>query len=132
MITTLAVHGYRSLRDLVVPLGGLTVVTGANGSGKSSLYQAFRLLSDTSSGGLVSALAEAGGLSSVLWAGPETISRAMRDGEVPVQGKGSRRRPVSLMLGFATAEFSYLVDVGLPTPSRSLFAGPCSGRPPRC
>jgi len=123
VITTLAVHGYRSLRDLVVPLGGLTVVTGANGSGKSSLYQAFRLLSDTSSGGLVSALAEAGGLSSVLWAGPETISRAMRNGEVPVQGKGSRRRPVSLMLGFATAEFSYLVDVGLPTPSRSLFAG---------
>lgn len=122
VITTLAVHGYRSLRDLVVPLGGLTVVTGANGSGKSSLYQAFRLLSDTSSGGLVSALAEAGGLSSVLWAGPETISRAMRNGEVPVQGKGSRQRPVSLMLGFATETFSYLVDVGLPTPSPSLFS----------
>lgn len=122
MITTLAVHGYRSLRDLVVPLGGLTVITGANGSGKSSLYQAFRLLSDTSSGGLVPALAAAGGLSSVLWAGPETISRAMRDGDVPVQGKGTRRRPVSLMLGFATDRFSYLVDVGLPTPSQSLFA----------
>lgn len=122
VITTLAVHGYRSLRDLVVPLGGLTVVTGANGSGKSSLYQAFRLLSDTSSGGLVSALAEAGGLSSVLWAGPETISRAMRSGGVPVQGTSSRHRPVSLMLGFATEEFSYLVDVGLPTPSQSLFA----------
>jgi predicted ATPase len=122
VITTLAVHGYRSLRDLVVPLGGLTVITGANGSGKSSLYQAFRLLSDTSSGGVVSALAEAGGLSSVLWAGPETISRAMRSGEVPVQGKGSRRHPVSLMLGFATDRFSYLVDVGLPTPRQSLFA----------
>ena len=122
VITTLAVHGYRSLRDVVVPLGGLTVVTGANGSGKSSLYQAFRLLSDTSAGGLVSALAEAGGLSSVLWAGPETISRGMRSGEVLVQGTGSRRRPVSLMLGFTTDSFSYLVDVGLPTPSQSLFA----------
>jgi len=122
VITTLGVHGYRSLRDLVMPLGRLTVITGANGTGKSSLYQAFRLLSDTSGDGLVSALAQAGGLSSVLWAGPETISRAMRNGDVPVQGTGSRKHPVSLMLGFATDTFSYLVDVGLPTPSQSLFA----------
>lgn len=122
MITTLAVHGYRSLRDVVLPLSRLTVVTGANGTGKSSLYQAFRLLSDAASGGLVSSLAEAGGLSSVLWAGPETISSAMRSGAVPVQGAASRRRPVSLMLGLATESFSYLVDVGLPIPSGSMFA----------
>jgi predicted ATPase len=122
VITTLAVHGYRSLRDVVLPMGRLTVVTGANGTGKSSLYQAFRLLSDAASGGLVSSLAEAGGLSSVLWAGPEVISSAMRAGTVPVQGTGSRKRPVSLMLGLATDAFSYLVDVGLPTPSASLFA----------
>jgi predicted ATPase len=122
VITTLAVHGYRSLRDVVVPLGRLTVVTGANGTGKSSLYQAFRLLSDAASGGLISSLAEAGGLSSVLWAGPEVISSAMRAGTVPVQGTGSRKRPVSLMLGLATDTFSYLVDVGLPIPSDSLFA----------
>ena len=44
MITTLAVGGYRSLRDLTVPLGRTTVVTGANGAGKSSLYRALRLL----------------------------------------------------------------------------------------
>lgn len=122
MITTLAVHGYRSLRDVVLPLGRLTVVTGANGTGKSSLYQAFRLLSDAASGRLVSSLAEAGGLSSVLWAGPEVISSAMRAGTVPVQGTGSRKRPVSLMLGLASDAFSYLVDVGLPTPSASMFA----------
>lgn len=122
MITTLAVHGYRSLRDVVLPLGRLTVVTGANGSGKSSLYQAFRLLADAASGSLVSSLAAAGGLSSVLWAGPEMISSAMRAGTVPVQGTGSRKRPVSLMLGMTTDAFSYLVDVGLPTPSDSMFA----------
>jgi len=46
----------------------------------------------------------------------------MRNGDVAVQGTGSRKRPVSLMLGFATDTFSYLVDVGLPTPSQSLFA----------
>src|SRR2546430_5755757 len=46
--TTLAVENYRSLRDLVLPLSGLTVVTGPNGSGKSSLYRALRLLADRS------------------------------------------------------------------------------------
>jgi len=37
VIATLAVENYRSLRRLVLPLGRLNVVTGANGSGKSSL-----------------------------------------------------------------------------------------------
>ena len=46
MIETLAVSGYRSLRNLVLPLDRLNVVTGANGSGKSSLYRALRLLGD--------------------------------------------------------------------------------------
>jgi predicted ATPase len=46
VIATLAVENYRSLRRLVVPLAQLTVVTGANGAGKSSLYRALRLLAD--------------------------------------------------------------------------------------
>jgi predicted ATPase len=37
MLTALAVSGYRSLRDLVIPLDRLNLVTGANGSGKSNL-----------------------------------------------------------------------------------------------
>jgi predicted ATPase len=44
MLNTLAVSGYRSLRDLVVPLGHLNLVTGPNGSGKSNIYRALRLL----------------------------------------------------------------------------------------
>ena len=40
MMTRLAISGYRSLRDIRVALGALNVVTGANGSGKSSLYRA--------------------------------------------------------------------------------------------
>ncbi len=66
MITTLAIHGYRSLRDLVLPLGRVTVVTGANGTGKSSLYRAVRLLADAAQGRLVAALAAEGGLPSTL------------------------------------------------------------------
>ena len=59
MLTTLAISNYRSLRDLVVPLERLNVVTGANGSGKSSLYRSLRLLAETAQGGLVTALAPA-------------------------------------------------------------------------
>lgn len=45
---TLAVENYRSLRGLVTRLGALTVVSGANGTGKSSLYPAMRVLADHS------------------------------------------------------------------------------------
>jgi excinuclease UvrABC ATPase subunit len=41
MLTTLAVANYRSIRALVVPLGRLNLITGANGSGKSNLYRAW-------------------------------------------------------------------------------------------
>jgi predicted ATPase len=121
VISTLAVAGFRSLRDVVVPLGDLTVFRGANGVGKSSLYQAFGLLADVADGRLIGSLARAGGLESVLWAGPEAITSRMRSGEVPVQGQ-VRRGPVSLQLGFAGDEFGYLVDIGLPRPGTSLFA----------
>lgn len=76
VIATLAVENYRSLRRLVVPLAALTVVTGANGTGKSNLYRALRLLADAARNGAVAALAREGGLPSTLWAGPETIGKA--------------------------------------------------------
>jgi predicted ATPase len=113
VLTTLAIQSYRSLRDVVVPLGRLTTVTGANGSGKSSLYRALRLLAESSRNGAVAALAREGGLPSALWAGPETISAAMRTGEHPVQGT-RRQGPVSLRLGFASDDYGYALDLGLP------------------
>ncbi|MEK8227939.1 hypothetical protein NKG05_20375 [Oerskovia sp. M15] len=101
MIETLAIEGYRSLRHLVLPLGRITVVTGANGAGKSSLYRSLRLLAECALGGAVGALAREGGLPSTLWAGPEVIGRSVRAGEHPVQGT-VRRGPVALRLGFAS------------------------------
>ena len=121
MITALAVTAYRSLRELVLTLAPLTVVTGANGSGKSSLYRAFRLLADAARGGLVASLAREGGLPSTLWAGPERTSRAMRSGRQPVQGT-VRQGPVRLQLGFATDTFGYAIDLGLPQLGGSAFA----------
>ncbi|BBZ05234.1 ATP-binding protein [Mycolicibacterium chitae] len=97
MLSTVAVHGYRSLRDIVLPLSRLTVLTGANGTGKSSVYRALRLLSDCGRGEIVAALAREGGLQSALWA-----------------GTGTKKRTVELKLGYAADDFGYLVDLGLP------------------
>jgi len=116
LITTLAIANYRSIRQMALPMARLNVVTGANGSGKSNLYRALRLLSDTARGGVISTLAREGGFASTLWAGPESISRAMKSGEVPVQGGGKRREPVNLRLGFCDEDVGYSIDVGLPPP----------------
>jgi predicted ATPase len=118
MITRLAISGYRSLRDVKVPLAALNVVTGANGSGKSSLYRALRLLADIAQGRIIQSLASEGGLQSTLWAGPETLSR----GKAAAQN-AARKNPVSLKLGFSAKDYGYAIDLGLPPPdSRSKFS----------
>jgi predicted ATPase len=121
MMTTLAISGYRSLRDIRVSLAGLTIVTGANGSGKSSLYRALKLLADIAQGRIVQSLAAEGGLQSTLWAGPEAFSRAMKAGSQPVQGL-VRKNPISLKLGFSGADYGYAIDLGLPSPGSSRFS----------
>ncbi|TBN46744.1 AAA family ATPase [Pseudomonas sp. BGI-2] len=121
MLKTLAVANFRSINKLVIPLGRLNLITGPNGSGKSNLYRALRLLAETAQGGVVNALAREGGLDSTFWAGPETITRRMRNGEVPIEATvrhGAKR----LRLGFAGEDFSYSIALGLPEPSLSAFS----------
>ncbi|WP_020664603.1 AAA family ATPase [Amycolatopsis benzoatilytica] len=120
MLTTLAIQNYRSLRDLVLPLSRLTVIVGANGTGKSSLYRALRLLADAGRNGAVAALAGEGGLPSTLWAGPESIGRAVREGRAPVRGV-ARKEPVGLRLGYSGDDFGYALDFGLPVPENTAF-----------
>jgi len=121
MLLTLATANYRTLRDLVLPLERLNLVTGPNGSGKSNLYRALRLLADIAQGRAIASLAREGGFGSALWAGPARFSRSMREGQHPVQGT-VRKSPVSLRLGFAGDAFGYAIDLGLPSPSSSGFA----------
>ncbi|WP_330231831.1 AAA family ATPase [Nocardia sp. NBC_00508] len=111
MLTTLAVENYRSLRRLVVPLAGLNVVTGANGSGKSSLYRTLRLLANFARNGAVAALAREGGLGSTLWAGSESVGDAVL-----------RSVPPGLRVGFAGDDFGYAAELGMPPRDRkSMF-----------
>jgi predicted ATPase len=95
-------------------------VIGSNGSGKSSLYRSLRLLYEVAQGRAIASLAAEGGLTSTLWAGPETNSRQMRAGKVLVQGT-VRNGPVSLKLGFSSEDYGYAIDLGLPIPSETRF-----------
>ncbi|MZR63141.1 AAA family ATPase [Alcanivorax sp. DP30] len=115
MLNTLAISNYRSALDLALPLGPLNVITGANGSGKSNLYRSLRLLAATARDDVIAALASEGGLESTFWAGPETLTTAMRRGLVPVQG-GPRQHNRRLKLGFTGDDFGYLIELGLPKP----------------
>ena len=94
-LSHLAVSGYRSLQNLTLPLGGLTLVCGANGSGKSNLYRSLALIAAAARGDLVAALAAEGGLPAVFWAGPQRSRESTR-----------------LRLGFAGQTLSYAVELG--------------------
>lgn len=68
-IKQIHLRGFRSVRDLTLPLQQLNVVSGPNGCGKSNLYKAVRLLHEAANGRLALALAEEGGIQKVMWAG---------------------------------------------------------------
>lgn len=103
VLTTLAVANYRSLRFVVLPLAQLTVVTGANGTGKSSLYRSLRLLADVALSRVVGSIAREGGMPSTLWAGEQRIS-AVRE-----------YNGTTLQLGYGGDELGYQIDLGYPT-----------------
>src|SRR5712691_9136994 len=78
MLRELRVIGYRSLRQIALELSPLTVVVGANGTGKTNLYQALRLVASAAQGTLAQDLAAQGGLPSAMWAGPRRKQESHR------------------------------------------------------
>ncbi len=64
-LTRLRVKNFRSIRDLDLELGPLTVLVGPNGSGKSNVVDALRFVRDCFSIGLEQALLDRGGLAAV-------------------------------------------------------------------
>lgn len=98
-LTELQVFGYRSLRNVRLPLGQLNVITGPNGCGKSNLYRALWLIARICEGEFARSLAREGGLISALWAGPRTSEK-----------------PHRLSLGFRTDDFAFELACGFPQP----------------
>ena len=113
VLQTLAVANYRSIRSLVMPLGPLNLITGANGSGKSNLYRALRLLAEAAQGGIVSSLAREGGLSSTLWAGPENHFARHEEGTRAGAGRARARSRYTCGWDLRTRHVGYAIDLGL-------------------
>jgi predicted ATPase len=108
-IREIHVTGYRSVRNLRLHLSQINVLTGANATGKTNLYNSVFLLAKAAAGGFAQVIAEEGGMPSVLWAGARK-SRSM--GAI-------RLEPVRMTLGIKTDTFSYELVCGLPKQSGS-------------
>lgn len=68
-IREIEISGYRSLKEIRLQLGGVTILVGPNGCGKSNVYQAIQLMASAAHGRLARRISEEGGIPSVLWAG---------------------------------------------------------------
>lgn len=106
-IREIHVTGYRSVRNLRLHLSQINVLTGANATGKTNLYNSVFLLAKAAAGGFAQVIAEEGGMPSVLWAGARK-SRSM--GTIRMEG-------VRMTLGIKTDTFSYELVCGLPKQS---------------
>lgn len=94
-VQSFSVEGYRSIKSLDVRFDFVNLVTGPNGCGKSNLFNAFRLVRAATEGRLSQAIAEEGGLDSILWAGPRDDA------------------PVRMSLNLKADPFEYRLVLGL-------------------
>ncbi len=104
-LTRLDVRGYRSLRNIQLPLQNLNIVTGANGAGKSNLYRSLWLIARVAEGNFARSICSEGGLLSAMWAGPRT----------------NAKKPLRMSLGFRTEDMAFDLSCGFPIPSATAF-----------
>lgn len=75
MIQSVRLSSYRSLRDLRLRLGRVTLLRGENGVGKTNVYRGLRLVSALARGEFAQAVAAEGGMRSLLWTGNHEHTR---------------------------------------------------------
>ncbi len=68
-LTAISIKGYRSIQQSHFDVDACSIFVGANGVGKTNLYKALGLLRSAADGNLTRAIAQEGGIESVLWAG---------------------------------------------------------------
>lgn len=77
-IQEIEISGYRSIDDLRLELSNVTVLVGANGCGKSNIYQSINLIAAAATGQFARRIAEEGGMQSILWAGRKVKQKEPR------------------------------------------------------
>jgi predicted ATPase len=68
-LTKIRLSGWKSIREVELPIGPLNVLIGANGSGKSNFISYFKFLNEMSEGRLQEHIARVGGADSLLYYG---------------------------------------------------------------
>jgi predicted ATPase len=123
-IREVGIFGYRSLRAIRFPVGGLTVFVGANGVGKTNLYRALQLLQASAAGTLAREIASEGGMESALWAGKRTANKPARIKLQVGLGSDTDRSGQSSFDHDAEVGVvhSYEIDVGIRPPTAAAFA----------
>ena len=115
MMTRLAISGYRSLRDVRVTLGALTVVTGANGSGKSSLYRDSETAGGHRTGSHHSVTGCRRRTAVDIVGRPGSIFAGNESRQAAGARRQVRKNAISLKLGFSGDDYGYAIDLGLPS-----------------
>ncbi len=103
-LSAVAIKGYRSIRNLYLPVEACSIFIGANGVGKTNLYKALGLLRAAAEGSITRAIAVEGGIESVAWSGTQP-------GDDPAYRISPRAR---LILKAHFDDLAYDVAVGLP------------------
>lgn len=106
-ITELRVQGFRPLADVRLPLGGLTVLIGENGSGKSSLVEAMELLCKAARPGnfVNDQLGPLhGGLGAVLRAGASEVRLSVR-----IEAEAGDPRPIEYSFALAAERSATMI-----------------------
>ena len=110
-LTTVGITGYRSIRQLIAPVGPLTVLVGNNGVGKTNLYRSLELIQAAATGTLADEIAREGGLASVHFAGElKTHEKPRLALEATIDGILESDDPLR-----------YRIELGFPTPVDAAF-----------
>ncbi len=107
MLKSVHIEGFKSIRDATIDLGPLTVLIGANGSGKSNFVSFLRMVQAIAEGRLREFVGRAGGASALLHYGYD-VTRTIA-GEVAINA-GSQQIPYRFHLSDFGTEGLFFSD----------------------
>jgi predicted ATPase len=114
----LAIHGFRRLNDVQLKLRDLSVMIGANGTGKTSILDVLSLLAKSAQGKLSESISDLSGLSSIL-----TYDRA-EELQLDISMTVPHYEPLKYSLKLIPQSVAYIINEERLSQQRSGHAGP--------